>query len=528
MIRLLIMCLLGLVALRSAKMADWWAKCISFTHPNKILGAEIVADTDFLSGKEKRGGEQNPGVCYENVLLPYDKGGILYLPQSMGTDGWTGELSALADSYDIYVMADDYWGRKQDAIAENHAFVLWLAGADYYYEMRLIVTGTPVVSIQTSHSGEAGLSYGEIEVFNPCRNTTQYEILQAYVRYHQKGANSAGFAKKSYSISIRDYKGRDVDVPLLGMRADNSWKLNALFNDPNRIREITACQIWEQFDKAETSLNEAGPRMEYVELVLDNCYQGLYGLVEPVDRKKLGLDANDVLYKTVSWKVPSEEEFQMAIDEGADIMNPFRIKYPKTIADYNAAWSPMRDYIHTFFRGEFDCSYDDMLQKVNLTNVFDIFLFSMAVSASDNHYKNLFYAARVDLDGQYVMYQIPWDLDLTFGNLYNAGAHNGAAFMPDSQFYGIENAASAIVGLNYTEMRAYLGNCWRRYREDFLNTEAVLGLLADNRDYLVWSGAAIREQERWPEEPVSMDIGDLLDFQTKRLEWLDENFMTVP
>lgn len=45
-----------------------------------------------------------------------------------------------------------------------------------------------------------------------------------------------------------------------------------------------------------------------------------------------------------------------------------------------------------------------------------------------------------------------------------------------------------------------------------------------NRDYLVNTGAAIREARRWPEAGVNMGIEDLLDYQRDRMTWLDKYY----
>ena len=61
---------------------------------------------------------------------------------------------------------------------------------------------------------------------------------------------------------------------------------------------------------------------------------------------------------------------------------------------------------------------------------------------------------------------------------------------------------------------------WKEYRKSFLDTEYILDLMTGNRDRLVDTGAVLREQSRWPEEEIDMDIEYLLDYQTKRMEWL--------
>ena len=535
---MLALCFLGLSVLVWVRLRDWRLKN-PVPYVDRVLGMPVVQDTDFLAGKERLACGRNPGVFYEGVLLPFDRDGTLYLPQDGGEE-WLGKLSAPPDTGFLCVEEDPYWKRKSDAIRDNHSFTLWLVGEGGYYEMRLVVTGTPVMSIQTTrreaqaraayeedpdeyfYGGET-LYYGTVDLFNPGIRMEEYEIIQSYVCYHQKGATASAFEKKSYSISLRDSDGQNADVSLLGMREDDDWKLNALFNDPNRIREISASRLWGMFGGNGMPLKQAGAGMEYVELVLDGRYEGIYCLVEPIDKKQLGLGPRDVLYKVVNGGVPDDEDIGEAARNGWKLQYPIRLRYPKSPQDYEAAWYPMRDYLSLFYRNR-DVSYQEMATKTDAANLCDMLIFLMVTSASDNSYNNIYYAARVDEEGRYVMYLIPWDLDLTFGSRADFGQRNFRIFDGDyGKVYTVE-AAEKLIAAAPDEMWPYLGDRWEEYRAGFLSTESVLGILTQNRDYLVETGAAIREQERWPEEEVETDIQELLDFQRKRMEWLDGYF----
>lgn len=539
-VRLSVIGVLCIAVIAGMKAAEWGER--RAFGANQIMGITLVEDESVLEDKEKLPWGQNPGVCYEEVPLPFDQEGVLYLAQSPEEE-WTGRLSAAAKSYRLYAPQDGYWEHKQDAIRESHGFVLWLVGEECYYEMELVVSGMPVVSIQTSRGEEAGrdlepgeiedpdigyfepdvVYYGTIDVFNPGVNTGKYEILQSHVRYHHKGATSLVFDKKSYSLSLQDYREQNIDVSLLGMRRDNKWKLNAMFNDPNRIREMTASQIWEEFDAAYLSVNEAGLRMEYVELILDGQYQGIYGLMEPIDEKKLDLDRNDVLYKVCDWMVPTDEEIMVSVEMQWKLQYPIRIRYPDTISDFAMAWSYVRDYLDTFYRGQ-ELSYEEFAARVDLGNIADKQMFVMVTSAEDNFFKNTYLVARVDAQGEYVMYQVPWDLDMTFGSKFDGYQPNFRGVEPDHTVEYREQVMDALLEVAPEEAGAFLMDRWGRYRESFLATEHILKLMTDNRDYLVATGAALREQERWPDEEISMDIEELLDYQTRRMEWLDGYF----
>lgn len=501
----------------------------------------IFVQEDVLTGKEKKASDRNPGICYEQVLLPYDaETNRVYLSQPCENTEWMGALSGDKESYILYARQDAYWEQKQAAIQENHLFTLWLVGEADYYEVQLVITGMPVMSVVTESEeepepveyevdpekfayGSETLYLGTMNLFNPCVGTEEYEIVQTGVTYHEKGISSKSFEKKGYALKLTDSKQEKVDVSLLGMRSDNSWKLNALNTDANLIREKTAAQIWEKIDEANPELNEAGPRMEYVEVVLDNEYQGVYCLVEPVDEKKLELDRNDVLYKVIAWDAPTLEAIQESIDRGWKVQFPIRIRYPEVVSNYEEVWYPMKEYISIFYYpADIDLARAEAI--VNVDNFADVFMFLMVTSASDNYFKNLYFAARVDSFGEYQMYQIPWDLDYTFGNTFMAYVDRNVAFNTDYTLVYAETSLPRLKSAGTEFLEGALLERWQSYRQDFLRTDSVIALLEENRDYLIETGAILREQERWPEAGVNTDIEELITYQEKRMEWLDEYF----
>ncbi|MBQ4537575.1 MAG: CotH kinase family protein [Lachnospiraceae bacterium] len=508
---------------------------------NDIIMGMYLVDTPPTGRHLQSDTPENPGIFFENTLLPYSiQTNQFYLSQDYASPSWSGALSTNRKGY-LCTPSDPYWQNKSAAISENHPFTVWLVTENGYYEWELIISGMPVMNIATSHSAEPEsiayeedpdkyvydsetLYYGNVRLFNPGIGCNNYEITECNLEYHEKGATSSCFSKKSYSLSLQSWNGENLSVSLLGMRSDNNWKLNAMVSDPNRIREKTASEIWAEFDAAETSVIETGPKAEYVEVILDNDYKGIYCLVEPVDAKKLELDSHDILYKVLAWEPPADADIQDSINHGWRIIYPVRIRHPKIITDYTTAWYPIRDYLNTFYRHE---TYEDLTTKLYPENVADMYLFLMAVSGSDNSFKNMYYAADVFDDGSYKMRQIPWDLDLTFGNIYEYNSPIASEFDSDSHVVYEEFAASKLLDSAPDTLMPLLRSKWTQYRETFLNTDVILEKLTSNRDYLMNTGAFLREQTRWPDYPMSSDINYLLEYQTERMNWLDEYIMTM-
>ncbi len=500
---------------------------------DRIMGIPVVESLTCLEGKEKLTSQQNPGVCFGQTLMPYTADGTLYLAQDFQVEEWIGELTAESQGAFLCTLPDEAWEDKAGSIRDNHIFTIWLVEDTCYYELSLVVSGMPVMTISTERSEEQDLGeydidpdrycyeadtlwYGTMQVFNPGVGVTTYEITESGVRYNLRGDSSSSFDKKSYSLSLLDARGEKLNVSLLGMRSDNSWKLKGMVADTKKIREKTACQIWEQFAASNDEVNESGPRMEYLELIVDNDYVGLYGLMEPVDSKKLELDNNDVLYKSTNWLVPEDEDIQYAIDHQWRLMTYIRIRYPDVISNYEKVWYSMRDYLNTFYHEAGDDRPAE--DKLYLSNAIDVLLFNMTISGSDNYFRNMYFAADVSEDGTYRMRQIPWDLDLTFGEIVGGG------FRDDVTVVYEEAAVPFLRDTKPEVVRPLLQERWNACRETFLSTDAILKLLQDNQDYLVNAGVVSRENERWPDFQMSTDIEQIVTYQEERMLWLDEYF----
>ncbi len=486
-------------------------------------------------------------LSFHNTALPYDQSNnTLYFPQNKSEESWDGSLIAPA-GYSAYILADDYIHDKASAIRKNHSFSVYLIGKTSYIQLNLIPTGMPVINIHTEQEiapesidyyvdpdkyvYESKIQYyGTIDIWDPVTQPGHYELSTARVKYHSKGATTSVFDKQSYSLHLKDENGKKQKLPLLGMRCDDDWKLNSLVTDRTRIREITASQLWNQFAAANTEINESGATMQYAELLLDNEYQGLYCLVEPVDAKKVALDENDYLYKSVDEMLPDTDAVYESIDNNWRIAQTLRIMYPDTISNYESAWYPLLNQ-YTIFR-YYDpelYSFEHALSYVYLSNLCDRMLFNLAVSAQDNAFKNTYYAVDVPNDENvsgkaeydYKVREIPWDLDFTFGNAYDYEADLFSVFDTDYTHVYTTPVMKQLLFFSTEETLSELLPRWNGCRKTFLSTENVLSMLNANEYLLTSTGALLREQDRWPEYQVTSDIQDLLVFQQNRLDWLD-------
>ena len=111
---------------------------------------------------------------------------------------------------------------------------------------------------------------------NYITDTPQFE---GYSGVERRGYTAQLNAKKSYGLETWDALGNDIDTTLLGMPTENDWILNAGFTDKTLIRNALAYQVWQ-------NLGHYATRYQFVELVINGQYKGVYTFSEKIKRDK--------------------------------------------------------------------------------------------------------------------------------------------------------------------------------------------------------------------------------------------------
>jgi subtilisin-like proprotein convertase family protein len=95
----------------------------------------------------------------------------------------------------------------------------------------------------------------------------------------RRGSLSQVFPKKSYGIETWDASGKDLDTSLLGMPSESDWILNASFTDKSLMRNALSYQVWQ-------NMGHYATRYQFVELVINGQYKGVYLFLEKIKRNK--------------------------------------------------------------------------------------------------------------------------------------------------------------------------------------------------------------------------------------------------
>lgn len=95
------------------------------------------------------------------------------------------------------------------------------------------------------------------------------------------------FPKNSFAVESKDDLGEDMDVSFLNFPEEEDWILHGPYSDKTLMRNVLTAHIAEQ-------LGQYATRTRYVELVINEQYEGIYILMEKIKRDKNRVDIADL------------------------------------------------------------------------------------------------------------------------------------------------------------------------------------------------------------------------------------------
>lgn len=342
-----------------------------------------------------------------------------------------------------------------------------------------------------------------------------------------RGGTSRFFPKKSYRIEFwEDDEGLNtLDYSFLGMRSDDDWNLQAMYNEPLKLRGKTNNELWREIHTLYYQASEpeaiTGVRMEYVELFLNGHYNGVYALSERVDRKQLKLKKtrDNGSFRGELYKGESNGVANRFLD--TDPLPPpdplfwggFEYEYPDEIAP---DWTLLRDFVSFVVYssdGIFSAQYKD---KFDLTNAADYYIFLNLMRAMDNRAKNLF-IAKYDSNEPY--FYVPWDLDGTFGNDPLGDRDNVTNDILTNGLYNRLNLQTEAGG--YARV---VKARWDALRASVITVPNIMGMFMQNHNYLLSNAVYEREEMVWDFTYDADNLTYMTDWTTERLAFLDNYF----
>jgi hypothetical protein len=367
-----------------------------------------------------------------------------------------------------------------------------------------------------------------------------------------RGAYSQLLPQKPYGFETRDALGNNLNVPLLGMPAENDWILLANYNDKVFMRNALAFHLFDQ-------MGHYAPRAHLCEVIINNEYLGIYVLTEKIKRDKNRIDiakldgddnagdsltggyvfATDYYDNDNSWT----SNF-MAIGR-TDHNVHFVYKYPEPEVITDQQKNYIKSFVNSFESKLYGSNYADPATGyrayMDVTSFIDYFIIGEVSRNVDAYKKSCFYHKDRNDRGGLLRAGPVWDFDWAWKNIYDncyiweatdgsnwayqVNVCNSWPVVPSWVPRLLEDPAFRNeLHLRYTSLRqTILSN---DYLNNYIDSVKSLVYTAQKRHYLKWP--ILGEYAGAPEvdPPAATFDGEIERFRNwiaLRLEWLDAN-----
>lgn len=355
------------------------------------------------------------------------------------------------------------------------------------------------------------------------------DTISLRMQVRHRGASSLQYDKPSYALKLYDTLGVKLDTALLGMRSDNYWILDAMAIDKARMRNRVAMNLWLEFSR-KPWYQDLEPKMingyrdQMVAVYVNDLPQGIYCLMERVDRKQLKLKKyserkgiQGTLYK--AWDNVTSSAFHLPQTPPVDTMtiyDSWEIKYPDLEDGEPITWQPIYHLLQIAQRTGSNFS-DSIAEHLDIPVFTDYVLLCQLLSARDNERKNVnlsFYQA-----GAERALFTPWDMDHSWGRMYNS--HEEA---PDCEMFNnhqLYNQLNACYHFQDTLAARYA-----ELRGNYFSIEHIDSLFAPYFELYARTGMDTIEAQLWSgHNGIVFDIPSeqqyIHDWVEQRLEYLD-------
>jgi len=383
----------------------------------------------------------------------------------------------------------------------------------------LYFTQLPIISVEST-----AIIVNEPKVLATLIYSDNEQVLISNIGIEIRGGSSQAFPKKTYDLEFweDDFGDETIKVQFGDLRSDDDWILDALYNEPLRLRSYIANKLWLEIHTPYYLNKEpdakSGANVKYVEMFLDGQYNGLYNLSEQVDKKQLKLksfngDIRGELYKGITWGASTFTELPNYNNESRE-WSGYEFKYPKE--DEITDWANVYQFTD-FVMNASDVDFTNGIwSKFDVSNYSDYFIFLNLLRATDNTGKNI-YLAKYNTDEHY--FHAPWDLDGCFRTIWDGTNEN---ITDDILSNGFINR---VIDINPNNISSSIANKWFSFRNDILSNAALSDSIIEEYNFLQNNKVYEREALVYPNYPFNQaDLSYTLTWLENRLAFLDAYF----
>lgn len=422
---------------------------------------------------------------------------------------------------DIFITLNQesyYFNSIPNSLQYSDSYLVTEKGTSNQYT--LYFTQLPIISIQSDTT-----IVNEPKVLAKFIYSDDEQILISDIGIELRGGVSQKYPKKTYDLEFwKDETGDETDNVQFGnLRSDDDWILDALYNEPLRLRSYVAHKLWLKIQTPnyldEEPEAKSGANVKYAEMFLNGEYNGLYNISEQVDKKQLKLKSfkddaiRGELYKGVSVGASKFERLPN-YNNTKNIWSGYEIKHPDE--DDIIDWSNLYQFTD-FVMNSSDIDFtSNIWTKFNVENYSNYFLFINLLRATDNTGKNL-YLAKYTTDEPY--FYVPWDLDGCFGTIWNGTRQN---ITNDHLRNGF---IDRVIDINPNNILHTISSKWFSFRDDILKIATLSNSISTQYNFLQNNKIYEREAIVYPNYSFSEEaLSYTLTWLENRIAYLDLYF----
>ena len=353
----------------------------------------------------------------------------------------------------------------------------------------------------------------------------------AYMEW--QGWSAPGLPKKNFDFDVANSLGAKIDVPLLGLPAENDWVLKAEYNDRTLMKNHL---VFDLFNK----MGRYAPRTRFCEVVLDGEYVGVYTLQEKVKRDKNRVKIEKLepaeltapgitggyIYEinTTGNAFDWTSAYAPINDSTTEYDVDFRIVYPDRDEIPAQQVSYLKSFTDSFEAALASPQYQDSAQGYRkYTDVYsfiDFMLLSEFSANYDTYGRSFFMVKENSENGGKLKAGPPWDFDQGFGHYWPST--KGWVWQITNYYWPFPFWWSKF--WSHEQYRMETECRWKSYRKEALSDTAVFNTMDSLKQRI--SLAVQRNDFVW-KSPNGLNFQDHFDklkkWITSRLKWIDDS-----
>lgn len=469
------------------------------------------------------------------------------------TDGWD---NLIIDGTEV--VSGSTYQFSNMAAGATYSFSVCSSDGTSMVSNDITFTSLPVVKIYGTFNDY--YSDGHIQVVEPTNKTTA-EMLQMEAKWRGGITNTNGKHKRNYHVKLKDAAGEKMDRKFFGLRNDNSWILEACQVDMSRIRNRVLTDLWNDYStppyyiyKEKKALT--GTRGQFVELILNNEYRGIYCMTENIDRKQLKLMKYDEatgtthgqLWKSKDWTYATmmgykpdgnfyPKDFLSTPNASSEMWDQYEVKYPD-FEDYGnqTDWTTLYNAVDFVSHASDDDFRQHVSEYFDLPVVIDYYILKETTLATDNHGKNMFLGCYDKQTDKKITFAV-WDMDATCGQRWSDNYFHQSFLGPEQDYaafikkyeHGDYNLFKRLRETDADNFNMQVRMRYLDLRSNYLSTENILKRFRTYLERFKQCGAAQREYDKWNGDTdisrLNLDFDNemtyITDWFTRRMNYLD-------